>query len=42
MWNCKETGKQIHSDLLARAHLYPRRSSKFQKEKKNRKEEAIS
>jgi hypothetical protein len=31
MWNCKETGKQVHFDLLARAHLCPRHSSEFPK-----------
>jgi hypothetical protein len=34
MWNCKETGKQVHFDLLARAHLCPRHSSEFQKKRK--------
>jgi len=36
MWNCKETGKQVHSDLLAQAHLCPRRSSEFQQKRKMR------
>jgi len=34
MWNCKETGKQVHSNLLARAHLCPRRSSEFPNKRK--------
>jgi hypothetical protein len=34
MWNCKETGKQVHLDMLARAHLCPRRLNEFQKKRK--------
>jgi hypothetical protein len=34
MWNCKETGKQVHFDMLARAHLCPRRLCEFQKKRK--------
>jgi hypothetical protein len=34
MWNYKETGKQVHSDMLVQAHVCPRSSSEFQNKRK--------